>query len=817
MGVVSSTTIACSTIRRKTAIAISAGLLAAPLAVTVATAPPSGAVLPTSNLTVDVSNREAVRTFYNVVHAATDPGIPMGWTGSIARCDPGTISQDYLDATLTRINYFRAMAGVATNVTFTAANNATAQATALLMSAQGQLSHDPPNTWKCWTQQARDGAATSNLAIGSTGPVSIDNLMYDGGYVGHRRWILFPPTITMGSGSIPAHDAGSATEANLVIGQSSPTQPPARDTFVAWPPKGFVPYQVVYPRWSFGLDGAKFDTATVTMTRGGTPLPVTIQSRNESSTAGPHIVWSANGLADGASWPRPTADDPITVTIANVVVNGTPQTFTYTTTIIDPAVPGAGTVTPVVSGPATVPAGTTASYGVTQLPGASGYQWRSMASTPLTFTDGAETGLVNFDASVVPTGAYNPVDTSNKATGGAAFRLSGSGFSNPSQTLTLRKTLLASSTTQLAFSSDTELIDSMAARVEVSTDGGASWSTVDQQTPTGRQGAFARRTVSLASLAGRTFQLRFNLAYTGGSTWTCCGSLGWYIDDVGITGAQDTATPSVSAVGPPTFTLNATQAGTVLVQARPQYFGLFFGDWSAALAVAVQGPAAAPVITTQPAPQVVNAGGNATFTVAATGTPAPTFAWALNGTPLADGPGIAGSASATLSLSNVQAAQAGTYTVTVANSGGTVTSLGATLTVNAALTLASALNATALTWTTSGDAPWSPQTAVSHDLVSAAQSGAIGDSQTSSLQTTVNGPAAVSFWWQVDSEQDFDFLSVDVDGTVQQRISGNVAWQQITVNVPAGAHVVRWQYAKDTSASAGRDAGWVDQVTVTPA
>jgi len=31
------------------------------------------------------------------------------------------------------------------------------------------LTHTPPNTWRCWTQQGYSGAESSNLAIGTTG------------------------------------------------------------------------------------------------------------------------------------------------------------------------------------------------------------------------------------------------------------------------------------------------------------------------------------------------------------------------------------------------------------------------------------------------------------------------------------------------------------------------------------------------------------------------------------------------------------------------------------------------------------------------
>ena len=52
-----------------------------------------------------------------------------------------------------------------------------------------------------------------------------------------------------------------------MVSNPSDVQRPARDGFVAWPPPGFVPYQTVYPRWSFVLRGADFTNATVTMQR----------------------------------------------------------------------------------------------------------------------------------------------------------------------------------------------------------------------------------------------------------------------------------------------------------------------------------------------------------------------------------------------------------------------------------------------------------------------------------------------------------------------------------------------------------------------
>jgi hypothetical protein len=85
----------------------------------------------------------------------------------------------------------------------------------------------------------------------------------------------------------------------------------------------------------------------------------------------------------------------------------------------------------------------------------------------------------------------------------------------------------------------------------------------------------------------------------------------------------------------------------------------------------------APSFTTQPTSASVNVGGSVTFTSAASGTPAPTYQWYRGTTALT------GQTAASLSLSNVQTTDAGSYTVVATNSAGTATSNAATLTVTA--------------------------------------------------------------------------------------------------------------------------------------
>jgi hypothetical protein len=104
---------------------------------------------------------------------------------------------------------------------------------------------------------------------------------------------------------------------------------------------------------------------------------------------------------------------------------------------------------------------------------------------------------------------------------------------------------------------------------------------------------------------------------------------------------------------------------------------------------------------------------------------------------------------------------------------------------------------------------------VNRDGVDAVRSGAIGDSGVSSLETSVTGPASVSFYWKVSSETNYDFLRVYVDDVDQGGgISGSVDWVQRTLTIPAGSHTLRWTYSKDVSLAIGSDAGYVDQLVV---
>jgi len=87
-------------------------------------------------------------------------------------------------------------------------------------------------------------------------------------------------------------------------------------------------------------------------------------------------------------------------------------------------------------------------------------------------------------------------------------------------------------------------------------------------------------------------------------------------------------------------------------------------------------PALAPNIISQPIGQTQNAGATAIFTAVATGIPAPAYQW------LKGGAAIVWQTGSSLSLANISAADAASYSVVVSNASGVVTSSVASLTVN---------------------------------------------------------------------------------------------------------------------------------------
>ncbi len=294
-------------------------------------------------VSVDPQSWQASRNFY-YSHYVGSEGAAMNWTGNHSSCDAGTTSQAYKDALLLELNYFRAMAGVPAEVSFLAEYNTKAQEAALMMSVNSDLSHTPPASWTCYTADGSEAAGKSNLMLGYPSLSHIiAGYMKDKGPsnypAGHRRWVLYPQTQLMGTGDVP----GSVTyplAANalwVIDSHIWDPRPTTREEYVAWPPPGYVPYQVIYPRWSFAYAGASFGSATVTMTQNGSPISLVLETYYTGCGENT-LVWRPFSMADDSTWP---AEHLVTysVTVSNVMISGSPRSFNYNVTVFNPTEP----------------------------------------------------------------------------------------------------------------------------------------------------------------------------------------------------------------------------------------------------------------------------------------------------------------------------------------------------------------------------------------------------------------------------------------------------------------------------------------------
>ena len=253
--------------------------------------------------------------------------VPIGWSGSTAGCVAGSPSAAAQSATLTAVNFYRSMVDLPA-VAFDPSFSAQAQEAALMMYAQGDLSHAPGPSWACYSPAGSTGAGKSNLYLGLAGAKAVAGYMDDPGAgneaVGHRRWILFPPQSTMGSGSTCCSNALYVLGPQRAAGPFPP--------WVPWPPPGYVPLQVEPEgRWSLSASGPStdFSNARVSVTSGGTSLPVTIQP-SSTGYGSPTLVWQLNP-AYGTGRP----DRAYEVSVTNIVQGGVAVSHRYTVTLFD--------------------------------------------------------------------------------------------------------------------------------------------------------------------------------------------------------------------------------------------------------------------------------------------------------------------------------------------------------------------------------------------------------------------------------------------------------------------------------------------------
>ena len=265
--------------------------------------------------------------------------VPTGFTGNVAACDPGTISEQNAQATLAAVNYARALVRLKP-VVLNEARSADAQASALIMAANGSLSHMPAKDARCWSKAGYDGASHGNLALGWTssggavlewtGPRAVLGYLVDPGdsnaIAGHRRWLLWQGLTEIGTGDTDV--------SNTIVVIPEPFVSHRGRSWVSWPPAGAFPRELEPDgRWSLSYPNADFSRARVTMkSPDGRPIAVR-KNAIADGYADNTITWEASLPAGYRS--SPDADYPVNVTVSGVrLPGGNDVTKRWTTTLV---------------------------------------------------------------------------------------------------------------------------------------------------------------------------------------------------------------------------------------------------------------------------------------------------------------------------------------------------------------------------------------------------------------------------------------------------------------------------------------------------
>jgi len=290
---------------------------------------------------LDTGRRRPVTGLYDSVWNAASPAV--GFTGSIGGCTPGTTAAAFRAAVIKRVNAYRRLAGSPADITENSTLSTQAQAAALMMAANQELSHTPPATWKCYTGTGSDAAGKSDLFLGVSDVTTVDGYMYDpfsnNAEAGHRWWILRPSGRQMGVGSTNGsawYDKANA----LLVNDDNWTDRSVRsaDGMLTWPSPGFLPYELVPMRWSFLVPNGSYTGASVSMTINGVAQPVVVDVRGGGFG---QLVFHRKSQ-DVNAWTQmaaPGSDQVIRVTVSGVKVGSVTKTYSYVTVVYDPANP----------------------------------------------------------------------------------------------------------------------------------------------------------------------------------------------------------------------------------------------------------------------------------------------------------------------------------------------------------------------------------------------------------------------------------------------------------------------------------------------
>ncbi|MFC3656006.1 CAP domain-containing protein [Xanthomonas hyacinthi] len=187
--------------------------------------------------------------------AAQDPGFGAQAAAlyrvppAIAECRAGELQPAQRRRVLALINDIRRLHGLGA-VDYDAAAEVEATQAALIIAANGRLSHAPTPASRCYSAAGAKGARSSLIYGGVSSPylafAGIEQIVVDwltdtsnvsAGGLGHRRWLLDPFLQRVAFGMVAGRDgAGFSSGAALrFVPGASGTAARSADDFVAWP------------------------------------------------------------------------------------------------------------------------------------------------------------------------------------------------------------------------------------------------------------------------------------------------------------------------------------------------------------------------------------------------------------------------------------------------------------------------------------------------------------------------------------------------------------------------------------------------------
>lgn len=206
------------------------------------------------------------------------------------------------------------------------------------------------------------------------------------------------------------------------------------------------------------------------------------------------------------------------------------------------------------------------------VPGATSYSWESWTDSGVTGEDCDDTADVTVSVS-----GYNVLNTSVKHSGGAAFHLA-----NPagtSQWIELNPLFFGGGSPGLSFFSRIRYATtSEKFVVQIREVGTSGWIDVDTQTGFNGSGqsSFSQRSVSLPSMAGKIFQVRFMLRFSSGGYYAGSSNIyGWFFDEIVMNDCTGLEPGGFQTLGTTSLDI-VPEAGTLLMAVNPIIAGNSF-------------------------------------------------------------------------------------------------------------------------------------------------------------------------------------------------------------------------------------------------